>query len=61
MASSVDVGDLPNHVKYCVSVLSLQWAVISTSPVKISNISDILRKRLSLQKSSGGVWYASSI
>jgi hypothetical protein len=24
MVSPVDVGDLPNHVKYCVSVLSLQ-------------------------------------
>ena len=24
MASLVDVGGLPNHVKYCVSLLSLQ-------------------------------------
>ena len=31
----MDVGDLPNHVKYCVSVLSLQWANIRTSPVEI--------------------------
>jgi uncharacterized membrane protein len=37
MASPVDVGDLANHVKYCVSVLSLQWAIISTSPVGIPN------------------------
>jgi len=35
MASPVDVGGLPNHVKYCVSVLSLQWANIRTSPVGI--------------------------
>ena len=35
MASLVDVGGLPNHVKYCVSVLSLQWANIRTSPVGI--------------------------
>jgi hypothetical protein len=35
MASPVDVGGLPNHVKYCVSVLSLQWANIRTSPVEI--------------------------
>ena len=35
MASPVDVGALPNHVKYCVSVLSLQWANIRTSPVAI--------------------------
>jgi len=31
----MDVGDLSNHVKYCVSVLSLQWAIIRTSPVGI--------------------------
>ena len=31
MASPVDVDGLPNHVKYCVSVLSLQWANIRTS------------------------------
>jgi hypothetical protein len=31
----VDVGDLPNYVKYCVSVLSLQWATVRTSPVGI--------------------------
>ena len=35
MASPVDVGGLPNHVKYCVSVLSLQWANIRTSPIEI--------------------------
>jgi len=35
MASPVDVGSLPNHVKYCVSVLSLQWANIRTSPVGV--------------------------
>ena len=35
MASPVDVGSLPNHVKYCVSVLSLQWANFKTSPVGI--------------------------
>ena len=34
MASPVDVGGLPNHVKYCVSVLSLQWANIRTSPIE---------------------------
>jgi hypothetical protein len=37
MASLVDVGGLPNHVKYYVSVLSLQWTNIRTSPVKIPN------------------------
>ena len=37
MAFLVDIGDLPNHVKYCVSVLSLQWANIRTSPVEIPN------------------------
>ena len=35
--SPVDVGDLPNHVKYCVSVLALHWAIISTSPVGFPN------------------------
>ena len=30
----MDVGDLPNHVKYCVSVLSLRWATIRTPPVR---------------------------
>jgi hypothetical protein len=35
MASPVDVGGLPNHVKYCVSVLSLLRANISTSSVGI--------------------------
>jgi hypothetical protein len=35
MASLVDVGGLPNHVKDCVSVLSLQWENIRTSPVGI--------------------------
>jgi hypothetical protein len=35
MASPVDIGGLPNHVKYCVSVLSLQWANTRTSPVGI--------------------------
>jgi hypothetical protein len=39
MASPVDVGGLPNHVKYRVSVLSLQWANIRTSPVGIPYIS----------------------
>ena len=38
MTSPVDVGGLPNHVKYCVSVLSLQWANIRTSPVGIPYI-----------------------
>jgi len=32
----VDVGSLPNHVKYCVSVLYLLRANIRTSPVGIS-------------------------
>jgi hypothetical protein len=32
--SFVDVGDLPNHVKYCLSVLSLQWKTIRTPPVR---------------------------
>jgi len=36
-SSTVDVGDLPNHVKYCVSVLSLQWVTIRTSPIEIPN------------------------
>ena len=31
--SPVDVGDLPNHVKYCVSVLSLLWAMIMNTTV----------------------------
>ena len=35
MVSPVDVGGLLNHVKYCVSVLSLQWAKIRTSPLGI--------------------------
>ena len=35
MAFPMDVGGLPNHVKYCVSMLSLQWANIRTSPVGI--------------------------
>jgi hypothetical protein len=35
MASPVDVGGLLNHVKYCVSVLSLQWTKIRTSPLGI--------------------------
>jgi pentatricopeptide repeat protein len=42
MASPVDVGGLPNHVKYCVSVLSLQWENIRTSPVGIPYIYDII-------------------
>jgi hypothetical protein len=29
----VEVGDLPNHVKYCVSVLSLLWAMIMNTTV----------------------------
>ena len=37
MTPPVDVGGLPNHVKYCVSVLSLQWATIRTSPVGTPN------------------------
>ena len=41
MASPVDVGGLPNHVKYCVSVLSLQWANIRTSPVGIPYIQQV--------------------
>jgi hypothetical protein len=55
MASPVDVGGLPNHVKYCVSVLSLQWANIKTSPVgipynhyllvEILNFSDIKKEQ----------------
>jgi len=40
----VDVGGLPNHVKYCVSVLSLQWANIRTSPVGIPYIMIGLKK-----------------
>ena len=32
--SPVDVGNLPNHVKYYVSLLSLQWATIRTPPVR---------------------------
>ena len=36
--SVMDVDDLPNHVKYCVSVLPLHWAIISTSPVGFPNI-----------------------
>jgi hypothetical protein len=35
MASPVDIGGLPNHVKYCVSVLNLKWINIRTSPVEI--------------------------
>jgi hypothetical protein len=31
----MDVGDLPNHVKYCVNVFSLQWTTIRTSLVGI--------------------------
>jgi len=29
----MDVGDLPNHVKYCVSVLSLLWAMIMNTTI----------------------------
>jgi hypothetical protein len=29
----MDVGDLPNHVKYCVSVLSLLGAMIMNTTV----------------------------
>ena len=36
--SPMDVGDLSNHVKYCVSVLALRWAIISTLPVGFPNI-----------------------
>jgi hypothetical protein len=32
--SPVDVGNLSNHVKYCVSVLTLRRATISTPPVR---------------------------
>jgi len=32
--SPVDVGNLPNHVKYCVSVFSLLWTTIRTPPVR---------------------------
>ena len=37
LTSPVDVGNLSNHVKYCVSVLSLQWTTISTSPIEFPN------------------------
>jgi len=36
IVSPMDVDDLPNHVKYCVSVVSLQWATIRTSLVRTS-------------------------
>ena len=42
MASPVDVGGLPNHVKYCVSVLSFQWINIRTSPVGIPYTNKVL-------------------
>lgn len=37
VAFFMDIGDLSNHVKYCVSILSLQWTIIRTSPVRIAN------------------------
>jgi hypothetical protein len=40
--SPVDVGVLPNHVKYCVSVLSLQWATIRTPPVRLRGSRNLL-------------------
>jgi len=36
-SSPVNVGGLPNHVKYCITVLSLQLTTIRTSPVGIPN------------------------
>ena len=36
-SSLVDLGGLPNHIKYCVSVLDFQWTIIRTSPVEIPN------------------------
>ena len=33
----MDVGDLLNHVKYCVSVFPFRWAIISTSLIEILN------------------------
>ena len=44
MASPVDIGGLPNHVKYCVNVLSLQWTNIRTSPVGIPTIYSLIIK-----------------
>jgi len=35
MASLMDVGGLPNHVKYYISVFSFQWTNIRISPVGI--------------------------
>jgi hypothetical protein len=40
--SPVDVGALPNHLKYCVSVLSLQWATIRTPPVRLRGSQNLL-------------------
>jgi hypothetical protein len=34
-SSPVDLDGLPNHIKYCVSVLGFQWTTIRTSPVEI--------------------------
>jgi len=50
MASPVDVGGLPNHVKYCVSVLSLLRANISTSSVGIPYRRMVLAVQGSLYK-----------
>jgi len=36
--SLVDIDGLPNHVKYCVNMFSLQWTTIRTSSVGIPNI-----------------------
>ncbi|KAJ6948372.1 hypothetical protein NC651_002648 [Populus alba x Populus x berolinensis] len=41
MASPVDVGDLLNHVKYYISVLSLQWTMIRTSPGFVSAVTHL--------------------
>ena len=49
MASPVDVGGLSNHVKYCVSVLSLQWANIRTSPVGIPYIEKFFYDKIHLK------------
>jgi hypothetical protein len=51
--SPMNVGDLPNHVKYCVSVLSLQWATIRTPPVRLrgsQNLPTLLSSRTRQQK-----------
>ena len=57
MASPVDVGSLPNHVKYCVSVLYLLRANIRTSPVGIPYSTYVPYKYLVL---SSGIYPASN-